>query len=405
MKKDKHVNKLADQTSNQSDAASSCFSTGYLNRMADPTVVSPFDTNAFPDQSSFSQKDPSHHQSGSPELCEKIRSSLGHFTEEFKEKFIKKKNRSPNLFVNRRIDDRSNQSSDQEEGASLTRIQIGEESEFSSSALSQNSFGQGSQSSSQNYQNSPCSNLGPSLQCNSISQNSLFESARSPFVNRALPPLPRKAESNPFNRQLKASNSRSDSRSDSRWDSDRNQPRKECPDDRPFFKSNTKFNQRKSSDKISKFSQSSHQLSDDSDDDEQIPTNCFKFNRENKDNLKKCSAKIKNEIRHFLPKKYSHPPPHLHSKQKIVQQFFDDEEEEDGEEASSQPTGSSLINLNGNLIHNTTGSASIAEPLQESQPNQLNDETRKMMDYAESIEKVKGKQLHSIATYRLLYFF
>lgn len=452
MKKDKHVNKFTEQSSNdQSDAErttkSSCFSAAYLSHVTDRVTEQAADSHTV-DQPSQLDKAPflvcrsqssssdqqSNHQSGSPELCEKIRSSLGHFTEEFKEKFIKKKNRSPNLFANRRNEDRSNNSSDQEENEtrpqvrSITRIKINanEENDFSSPNLSQqNNFGH---SPSPSYQNSQSASLSQcNQQCNSISQNSLFESARSPFVNRALPPLPKKQQddaqafSQPFTRSysnLKTPNSRSDGE----FDRNQQQRNENSSDERPFSKSNPqKFNPKKSSEKAAKSSHStcsnhSTRFSPDSDpeeDDEQILTNCFKFNRENRDQLKKCSAKIKNEIKHFLPKKFAHPPPHLHSKKKVVQLFdYDDEEEEEDYEETTggnlgQPASrSSETNLNG-ALHGTGGKSSNAQhssgtfsspsnadqPLNESSPNQLNDETRKMMDYAESIEKVKGKTL------------
>lgn len=384
--------------------------------MTDPaTSHSPFDNPATtkfladPGQSSASE----NHASGSPELCEKIRSSLGHFTDEFKEKFIKKKNRSqnrsPNLFVHRR--DRSNNSSDQEEytlanwgtnreeneaagrpagQCSITRIQISasEENGFSRSpALSQKkSFGKSRCSAGHPAEDSQSTNLSQNSQCGSVSQCSLLESARSPFVNRALPPLPKKDDCQ-FGQA--ASNSRCG------LNCERGQS-----DERSSFLKSKAFNQQKSNEKSHQSSQFS---ADSDDDDDQIPTTCFKLNRENKDQLKKCSAKIKNEIRHFLPKKYSHPPPHLHSKKKIVQQldYDEDEEEEEGDEIG-QPAGrSSLINLNSHLIHSTAsssvGSTSNADSLRDSlrdslkENNQLNDERRKMMDYAESIEKVKGR--------------
>ena len=85
--------------------------------------------------------------------------------------------------------------------------------------------------------------------------------------------------------------------------------------------------------------------------------------------------------------------------------YDDEEEEEDYEESpAGQPPGSSLTNLpnsSGNFNSSGTFNSSdnfsspnnADQPLKESCSNQLNDETRKMMDYAESIEKVKGRRI------------
>ena len=331
----------------------------------------------------------------------------------------------------------SNNSSDQEdvnEKKCVTRIKINTNDEMDFLSLS-------------NLQSSNCSrNLSPCNLCsnntsshslsshNQTSQNSLSES-RSPFINRALPPLPSKERDlkgrSPFG-NLKASNSRSDydeqfgERSDERFD-------QKC--DKKFTnKFTSKKSKQKSADKEKRSTQTdsasvSHDQSDDEDSELNV-TNCFKIYR---DKDPKKSSKIKNIQNHLFSsaRKYSHPPPHLHSSSKVVQ-FDDDDDEEDENNSNqcNQPNAqvlaarSSLINLNSNLIHHTNASSNgyssnvnsstsyssnfpnsssnsysrtdnsyTNKNLPENtNSNQLADEqTRKMMDYAESIEKVKGK--------------
>ena len=345
MKKDKYAIKFDEQQSNQDEETSStnCFTTNYLN-LSSTNHASNHSINHSANSSNHLSTHSTSDQS--PELCEKIKFTLGHLTEEIKVKFTKKKNRSPNLRA-KKHESHSDQENDRK---CVTRIKINtnDEMDFLTNQHHLSQFNQAS---------------------NLSSQNSLTES-RSPFINRALPPLPRRQE-----RDVSHENCNSIKLDDSLNCSDKNVNKSVSQlSSKPNLATNSNLSQ------------------EESDDDELNLTNCFRIYKERE--LKKCTSKIKN-MRHFLPttKKYpipKYPPPHLHSSKSKVVQFNDcDDDEEEEEENEVEATSSSLINLDSNLNDNLNINLSNASK-ENSTNNQLNEETRKMMDYAESIEKVKG---------------
>lgn len=312
------------------------------------------------------------HSSANVELCDKIR----HFTEEIKGKFKKKKNRSACLSnsTNSKLDYKSNdlsESSDldelNEQNRSITRIKINQsadEMDYYPNSACSNYFSSHSNLSQSLIHNSnslsPCLN---NFSRNSLSQNSLLKGnneSRSPFINRALPPLPKQMTKNGEDFCLK----------DDFYARDKNQILKSSTSKRLDFEADD-LNNLDSLNGLNKFDNS-----DDQSDDESKLTSCFKLH---KDHKKSQSSNKSNKIKNYLAKKYSHPPPHLHSnsnRNKLVQ--FDDEEEEEN-----------------NSNHTNTQSL----PTENHSHDQLNsspkdhEENRKMFDYAKNIEIIKGKFL------------